>query len=47
MRGRYSGGVAAEIENAAEERAESRDAADDHADAVFGIAPDENVGDAD
>jgi hypothetical protein len=47
MRGRYAGGVAAEIEDAAEEWAKSRDAADDHADAVFGVAPDEDVGDTD
>jgi hypothetical protein len=47
MRGGYAGGFAAEIEDAAEERPERRDAPHNHADAVFGVAPDEDVGDTD
>lgn len=39
--------VTAEVEDAAKERAEGRDAADNHADAVFGVAPDEDIGDTD
>ena len=38
--------LSAEVEEAPEEWAERCDAADDDTDAVFGVAPEDNVGDA-